>query len=204
MKAFLKNDVLITVIGLSVVVFGYLGFIFFPGLARNRQIEDEIAAAEKRIGEQPMRAVELTRLDDQIKERTAFLKQYEDLIPQNGDVHAIIGQVGQLAERSGLVVTRFGPLPAATHSAYRELPFTLSFSGHYGAMMSFLSGIELLPRIFAISDYKLSVEDERTAGLVEGDIKFAVYARHEDFSVSVKNNDESNLRIADSNSTRLR
>lgn len=204
MKGLLKNDVLITVIGLSVVVFGYLGFVFFPGLQRNSELEDEIAAAERRISEQPMRAVELNRLDDQIEERVAFLREHEELIPQNGDVHAIIGQVAQLAERSGLTVTRFEPLTAKPHSAYRSLPFTLSFSGRYSAMMSFLSGIERRPRIFAINEFTLRVEDERSTGVVEGDIKFAVYVRHEDFSVSVKKNDESFQRIADSNSTRVR
>ena len=102
------------------------------------------------------------------------------------------------------MVTRFEPLAAKPYAAYRSLPFTLSFSGRYSAMMSFLSGLERRPRVFAVNEFTLRVEDERNGGFVEGDVKFAVYVRHEDFSVSVKNNDESIQRTADSNSTRIR
>ncbi|MDA1015651.1 MAG: type 4a pilus biogenesis protein PilO [Planctomycetota bacterium] len=197
MKNLLKNDMLVTVVSLAVVVFGYLLFIFVPGMNRQQVINEEILAAEENIENVPLRTAELNSLDDRIDERRDFLTKTDELMPANGDTHVIIGQVAQLAESAGLVVTRFEPLATDMHQAYRSVPFTLSFRGSYPSMLAFLRGLERRQRIFAISDFKLSLENERSAKVVEGEIKFAVYVRHEEFSGSAEKVARTKPRIAD-------
>lgn len=204
MKNLLKNDMLVTVGSLSVVVFGYLIFIFVPGMNRQEAIEDQIMAAEEDIQSVPLRTAELNLLDDHVDERRAFLASTSERMSMNADTHVIIGQVAQLAESAGLVVTRFEPLAADVHQSYRSMPFTLSFRGVYPSMVAFLRGLEQRQRIFAISEFKLNLENERTAKVVEGEIKFSVYVRHEDFSVSTENEAGTKQRIADTNPRRPR
>lgn len=197
MKDPVRRDSLLTVVGLALLVAVFMFVVYLPGRNAADRLEREIAAAEQSIHDVPARIAELESLGAALGLRNDFLKETEQLIPGDSDLHTVICQVADLAENCGLAVTRLEPLPKTVHQSYQTLPFRVSFRGGFRGIVTFLRGLEERARLFTIEEFSITGENEQIGDNVDADIHFSVYVRRAESSESADNNASSHRLRAD-------
>ena len=197
MKDPVRRDSLLTVMGLALLVAFFMFFVYLPNQRTATQLNREIAAAEQSIRDIPVRLAELELLGKELALRNDYLKETERLMPADADLHAVVRQVADLAENSGLTVTQLKPLPKTVHQSYQVFPFQVGLQGGFRGIATFLKGLEVYERLFTVEEFSLTAENERIEQLVDADMHFSVYVRCAESSESADNNASSHRLRAD-------
>ena len=187
MKDPVRRDTLATVVGLSVMIVFFLYAVYMPGQRACSAAERDIAAAQRAIHEIPQRLQELQLLQEQVKQREAYLASTIALMPVDANMHQVVRQVAGLAAKADLHVTRLEPLDVVDHESYQEIPYRVSLTGEFPGVAALLQGLENQARMFTVRELALSTESLSNPRIIKVDMYFAVYIRRSEISDSSGN-----------------
>lgn len=118
-----------------------------------QKIESEVKAARAAVDQLPevRREYELT------------LRKWEkakDLLPSEKEIPDLIRTMTNAAAESGVRFVSFKPSPPVAEPMYQRIPVTVSVTGNYHQVGSFLAQVANLPRIIKPSDLTLAPNSE--------------------------------------------
>ena len=188
MKNFLTRETIYTFGAVGILVTIFMFAIFFPSQKRCSVQKKRITNARKSITELPVKQAELNGLRRSIEQKQTHFDRIGQMVPANTDLGGVYEMVAELAKSSKLTISQEA-LQTVEHKSYTVLPFRLNLVGDYHSIVSFLYGLEKRDRLFSIRELTLNCQNERKPELVEGDMIFWVYSRHNDFGDHNDNND---------------
>jgi len=152
-----------------VIILGALAVIVFLLLKPQVDIANELRAEQELVEEQIAVADNALRQAQTIKDRAKGnrirLSVLREAIPENDQIPALIVDLPQLAEDSGVVLGSFSPAPAGAGGS--SVPFQMSVTGTFFDVLDFLYRIQNFPRYLRVS--RVAVEKTESAGGVAGE-----------------------------------
>lgn len=141
------------IILIGVVVLGALAAIGFLLLKPQIDTADELRAEQVLVEDQITEANNALKqaqsVKDRAKENRIRLSQLREAIPENDQIPALIVDLPQLAEDSGVVLGSFSP--AAAGPGGSSIPFQMSVTGTFFDALDFLYRIQNFPRYLRVS-----------------------------------------------------
>ena len=181
MKLLARHDTLIAIIGTAVLTGVYYLGVICPGHDAARDIKDELAQTQARMGELPALMLEQTRLQSELDVQRQRLAQVEVFIPEESHESQILQEVASLAHQSGLAVTRLEPLPTVKFASYSMHPFQLNCRGEFREVAAFFKGLETRPGLITFRNIALvrhhDSSGDRSQRQVQATVHFSVYSR---------------------------
>jgi len=175
MKNAIQRDSIMTVVSVAIVAALFVFTAYLPGRRSAIPINRSIDAAEQRLREIPVRIAELELLDAQIDRLETYLEEVDSVVPQEADLHSIIGEVAGLAKASQLKVTRLEPMPPVIANAYDVVPFRVNLSGSFAGVVEFLNGLSDQDRLFAIDELSMSHPTRQAGDSITVEMRFSTY-----------------------------
>lgn len=197
MKDPVRRDTLLTIIGLALLVAGFMFAVYVPGKKACATSKRDIRAAQQMISDIPVRVAELEALANDVRKRGQYLQTALPLLPVDADLHSVVAQVSDLARKADLAEGAFEPLAAVKHKTYQVSSFRFSFSGQFRGIVAFLSGLENSDRLVTVDELSLTSSGQDRLGSLEGAVIFSVYARSAGLADSAENNASSSSPPAD-------
>lgn len=187
MNTNVRRENLLTILGLAVLVVGFLFVVYFPGRTATAKTRAEIEQAKQSIRNLPLRIAELESLKKEVARRQDFLNRTESLMPSSVDLHELLGHVAKLAEETNLNITQTKLLDPVEYGSYRAIPIQIGFQGRFSDVMQFIQGLEQQDRLCTFEDLTVESGTARNIGDVEGRVDFSVYVRRTGKSDSAEN-----------------
>jgi len=103
------------------------------------------------------KAATLPKLEQQLTEIEANLKDLQRKLPSKAEVAGLIQDISQQAIASGLKSELFKPDREQRGSVYVEIPIQLRFLGDYHSFGKFISGVAAMPRI--VTQHNLKIKE---------------------------------------------
>lgn len=197
MKDAVRRDMLLLIIGLSLMVAVFVFLVYLPGQRADAATRREIAAADEIIRQIPQRVAELESLGREFRLRKQYLEVADQVMPAEGHLSSVLREVAEQAESAELQVTRLEPLTPVAQESYECIPIRIAIEGHFSRIAAFLHGLEKNPRLFTVKEMRLTSREWEEQGNIEGDVLFCVYACKADFSDSAEINESRAGSAAD-------
>lgn len=182
MKDAVRRDMLLLIIGLSLIVAVFVFLVYLPGQRAEAAIQRELATAKDVIRKIPERVAELEALNREFELRREYLQSAEYVMPTESHLSSVLRRIAQQAERAELRVTRLEPLPTIGYASYECIPVRITIRGQFLQIADFLHGLEDSTRLFTVKEMRLDSTEWEVQGEIEGDVLFYVYAGKIDFS----------------------
>ena len=158
-RADLQRIVLLAVLALVVVAFGYAGVIVTPpwGSVRGLQADGAKLRVERDKLKQSVDSAQamVANLDRIRKEREALEKDliaYSRKLPDERESAKVLRDVETLAGKSGLTVAQVKRRPVRPQELYAEIPMEIGVSGGYQDLVNFADQLAKLERLVTLTD----------------------------------------------------
>ncbi|MFG0327639.1 MAG: type 4a pilus biogenesis protein PilO [Phycisphaerales bacterium JB037] len=174
MRFGLRELVLVAVL-IAVPVASFF-LVFKP---QNEAIEAKAAEIEhkeqmlEQLTRESQRSVDLETENARLADKIA---EFESRLPNNKGVDLIVGQVSELAMRSGMGAPAMKNAKPIKAALYWEQPLELKVSGTPEGAYRFMQAIERLPRITRVPDLKMTWDKDR---MVEMEFTLSIYFQDE-------------------------
>ncbi len=138
---------------IAVVALGALAAIVFlllkPQVDRANELKVEQVLVEDQIAEANNALRQAQSIKKRAKENRIRLSQLREAIPENDQIPALIVDLPQLAEDSGVVLGSF--TPSAVAAGDSSIPFQMSVTGTFFDVLDFLYRMQNFPRYLRVS-----------------------------------------------------
>jgi type IV pilus assembly protein PilO len=162
---------------LFVVVAWY--FAFFSPQARNLSAaHKDHAAAEQKVSQLQNQLVQLDALKAQIPADQAALSVLNAAVPPSPQLDSTLIQLHTVATTSGVSLSSVSPsAPPTTASSAQQssstqqsgspdITLTMSASGSYQQLMTFLTGLASMPRVVVVTSVNITGTSQLTAQII--------------------------------------
>ena len=184
-----RRDSLVTILGLAILVLGFIFGIFLPEHRSNQQLQSQITIAKQDLINVPMRIAELDAMQKLLDKRQTFLKHSLSSLPAETDDQHVLNLLCQIADQAGVEVTGVHPQQSSTHKTYRCLAFQLEFQGGFRQIVAFLHGLENQQQLFRMDALKLTPELKKSGQTARAQLTVTTYAIRMDIEDSAENSD---------------
>ena len=140
--------------------------LFRPESARISNAHKAYATATSKASDLQTQVGSLEALVRKVPADTARLAQVKAALPTSADIKDLLTELDGLAGRSGVQLTSLSPSVPSTTAASgaaasgaggaQTISLPMSVTGSYPALMSFLTGLENLPRALVVTSISLS------------------------------------------------
>ncbi len=153
-----KVLLLVGILGLLVVLYGYLFFI--PLRNEKEVLKSEMNKLMKELNEGKMIARDLDKFKKQIEKLNVELANALTQLPNEKEIPEILKSISRLGKESNLEFTLFRPKPEEPQQFYAKVPIDLVVIGSYHETGIFFDKLRKLPRIINVVDFNMSREKE--------------------------------------------
>jgi type IV pilus assembly protein PilO len=91
----------------------------------------------------------------EVKRLEGELERAKALLPDEGEVPALLAKIDALGTRSGLEISRFEPQKEEMKDFYARLPFKLKVTGNYHEIATFIDEVGKLERIVNVENISM-------------------------------------------------
>ncbi|MCA9582037.1 MAG: type 4a pilus biogenesis protein PilO [Myxococcales bacterium] len=167
-EGFAESPVIVKVL-LGVLIVAVLGAIYYAALHMSLSEELESAKASNKqlltqretVGQQ---RAEYLRLRNELQEREAIDRKNKRVLPETAEIPAVLEDLNQLAEVSGLDIRLVQPMPEKKQELYVRIPVSLSLKGQFHQVARFIYKVSRLERVInmeniSLTDPKLEGDD---------------------------------------------
>jgi Tfp pilus assembly protein PilO len=160
-------------------------FVLIPGIQKTRDLFNRLTAVREEVDELNAKFRLLSALDEEnVRERLIILLSG---IPQDKSVSSVLGTIDGLAQETGVSIidlglTSLGSLATVSSSIRPSvsekkigasgLPFTLTASGAYENIRSFVGKVNKVRRLFDVTSFDLSIGD---TGVTQARLSLTAY-----------------------------
>jgi len=131
-------------------------------------LQDEIEAERASVESQRVQLGRNQRLASNIPKKKAEYKNLQkqlkvalNMLPKKSQIPDLLEGVTWAGKDSGLLFSTFKPGSESVQSIYAEVPVSLTVTGTYRQLLTFLKRVGEMPRIVDVKNLKLMVESGR-------------------------------------------
>ncbi|MEN6450447.1 MAG: type 4a pilus biogenesis protein PilO [Thermoguttaceae bacterium] len=129
---------------LVAIAVAYVSFIWLPGRRAIRQLQQEVETKQAFVSDSIGLPATLARRQQDLDRANAIVTRWEQAAPRKRTIPALYGKIDSLAKDAGLTIAKFDPQPFFVHETVDEIPITVTGSGSFAQIFTFLQGIERL------------------------------------------------------------
>lgn len=135
-----------------------LGYYVYltPKLAELQKAEKREIQLRKTYEDKYFQSANLEALKQQRKEMIASFDALLQQLPKDTEVPGLIDDITRTALNNGLKIESIDLSPERAREFYIELPISISVSGSFHNLGSFVSGVANLPRIVTLHDFSIT------------------------------------------------
>lgn len=154
----LSQRIIVAVLGLVVIVGGFIYFVYIPKNAEIEMLQGEVA----RLTQEVQRNENKVKRLDELKKAYVLLKQQlehqMEQLPPEAEVPVLLKQISELGIRMGLDIHLWKPVAqrASPTGLYTEVPVDVQVSGGYHSVAMFFDRISRLRRIVNVTDLDMA------------------------------------------------
>ncbi len=143
--------------------------IYRPSSAKIASAHNSYASAASQVSKLDSQVASLQALEAHIPADKARLASLEAAVPTTENLRSLLDQLHALATSTGTELTTVSPSPpqsttanqsssaaASSSTGLQEIPVTMSATGTYGQLTTFMSGLTSLQRSMVIQSLSLS------------------------------------------------
>lgn len=143
----LQQNLIVLAVFAIFAVFVYFKYLMAPLDMKYKNSLQKLSQTESRLEEMKRRALELPKLQAEMKMLELEVAELEQRLPKNREIPELLRMVTKTAQRYHLRITNFAPSPMAQQSNYNEIPFQITMQGTYHSLAHFLSDLGQESRI---------------------------------------------------------
>lgn len=117
---------------------------------------DEVSLKKEFVAKQA-KVVNLDALKAQLAQMNEMLSQMLRELPSKTEMPALLVNISQTAQASGIVTETFTPRPEIPKEFYAIQPISLKMQGTYHQFGTFISGVASLPRVVILTMHDVSL-----------------------------------------------
>ncbi|MCC6806496.1 MAG: type 4a pilus biogenesis protein PilO [Deltaproteobacteria bacterium] len=145
--------------GLVVLVVAMLG-LYYTMIYDDQSIKldtqtQEAKRLEAELVEKQAIAENLDKYKVEVKRLEGELEKAKALLPDEGEVPALLSRIDDLGTKSGLEISRFEPQREEMKDFYARLPFKLKVTGNYHEIATFIDTVGKLERIVNVENISM-------------------------------------------------
>jgi len=160
---------LMILVGILVAIcVGYFFLVWSP-------LQDEIATEKELVENQRVQlkrneklASDIPKKKEEYKNLQKQLKIALNMLPKKSQIPDLLEGVTWAGKDSGLSFSQFKPESESVRSIYAEVPVSLSVSGSYRQLLTFLKRVGEIPRIVDVKNLKLKSSSTDQTLSIEG------------------------------------
>jgi type IV pilus assembly protein PilO len=128
----------------------YYTFFFSPGMDEIAKLDDSVGTARNEKNQKRAQAANLPRLQKELVELDAKLKQAVAQLPNKKEMADLLSNISTKAQQSGLEVLLFRPRAENYQEFYAEVPVDITVKGNFQSVISFFDEVGQLHRLINI------------------------------------------------------
>ncbi|HYY24488.1 MAG TPA: type 4a pilus biogenesis protein PilO [Candidatus Udaeobacter sp.] len=128
----------------------YYTFLFSPGMDEIARLNDSVETARNEKTKKQVQAANLPRLQKELRELDAKLKQAVAQLPNKKEMADLLSNISTKAQQSGLEVLLFRPRAENYQEFYAEVPVDITVKGNFQSVISFFDEVGQLHRLINI------------------------------------------------------
>lgn len=165
----------VTAVAVVVLVAAWYLALFSPQKSHLAKAHKAQAAAEQQVGSLESQVAGLRALQRQIPADKTKLAAYDNAVPDNPQLASAIRLIQGAANASGVHLSAIGPSNATTASTtgVPTVPVSLTTTGSYSQLMSFISALDSMPRTLVVNGINISGQGASLGGQFNTSIFYA-------------------------------
>jgi type IV pilus assembly protein PilO len=152
-----QQNLVILALCFAVGIFVYYKLLIAPLDTKYSKALDNLQAAQSRLADMKHRAMELPKLQNEMKLLESEVTELENRLPKDKEIPGLLRTLTKIGKRFELKITSISPMTIINASNYNEVPFQISAQGTYHNMANFFAEIGQEPRILSVKDVNYSV-----------------------------------------------
>jgi type IV pilus assembly protein PilO len=128
----------------------YYTSLFSPGMDEIARLNDSVETARNEKTKKQVQAANLPRLQKELRELDAKLKQAVAQLPNKKEMADLLSNISTKAQQSGLEVLLFRPRAENYQEFYAEVPVDITVKGNFQSVISFFDEVGQLHRLINI------------------------------------------------------
>ena len=128
----------------------YYTFLFSPGMDEIAKLDGSVETARNEKAKKQAQAANLPRLQKELVELDAKLKQAVAQLPNKKEMADLLSSISSKAQQSGLEVFLFRPRAENYQEFYAEVPVDITVKGNFQSVISFFDEVGRLHRLINI------------------------------------------------------
>lgn len=145
----MQQNIMLLVLVTGGLSYAYYTFLWAPMQTKYAVSVETLKATESKVAEMRRRALELPKLQAEMKQLEQQVAELERLLPKDKEIPQLLRVVTKTAQRFQIKITQINPLAVAAQPNYNELPFQMSVQGNYHAFGYFLAELGQGSRIMS-------------------------------------------------------
>lgn len=154
-----KEQQMLVIIGVGIIffIYSFFKFIFIPTNIKISQMKKSISEKTAKLEEARLLAENLPKLQQETKMLELEIVELEKKIPKQTDLPSLIKIISRQAQNYGIKINSLVPQVIDSSSPqYKEIPFSISFSGNFHSLGQLLTELAQGERIIASRDLSLT------------------------------------------------
>jgi len=154
-----KEHQIFVIMAVGVLLFLYIffKFIFIPINIRISEMKKSISEKTSKLEEAKLLTESLPRLQQETKLLELEIVELEKKLPKQTNLPSLIKIISRQAQNFGIRINSLTPqMVDASSPQFKEIPFTINFSGSFHSLGQFLTELAQGERIIASRDLSVS------------------------------------------------
>jgi len=152
----LKQNLIVLIVFAAMAGFVYFKYLITPLDIKNREALSQLQQAESKLSEMKRRAMELPKLQAEMRILETEVTELEKSLPRNKEIPDIIRTITRTAQRYHLKIQSFSPAPMLSQPNFNEVPFQITLQGSYHSLAHFLAELGQQTRILNAKNINIS------------------------------------------------
>ncbi len=177
-----RNRRALIAIGLSLVVYGFLVWVFFPLMDRQSRIDEEIAANERALRVALRTISQESAYQGRLEEISRIVDQYQGKLLEASDAASagvqLEGIVRNLAAESDVRVSRSNPVPdKKIGEKYAKISLQMNLESDLEALNKFLHAVSAYDKFLLVEDFNVASFRVREETRIQPRLQISAFIR---------------------------
>ena len=154
---------------LTLILLGTLGaygfLIFVPTQRSLGRLREELEAQREYTAQAELEFASYQPLDQEFQEVSAFVQQWREVAPGEGDLPGLLGTISQFAMDAGVTLRRMNPSASVDLTTIGQDTFQFQIDGNFKQLFDFLHHLERCDAIVWFNDLQMKQSSDDSDGL---------------------------------------
>lgn len=129
------------------------------------QVRGKIADKNQELEKIRYQIQHLTEVEQEIRKLKNQLTEAISLLPVKAEIPSLLKRIAMLAEKAGLKIRSFRPLPEIDRKYYFEVPVQMKIEGQFSAAQTFFDQVGKMRRVVNLSNVAMARVDACLTGV---------------------------------------